>query len=362
MRVTERLSLARAEARTRRTVTSIAVLFALLIAGLLGVRWVIQRIAGPSLFRPELAEEFFRRYVTAEGRVVRPENGSDTVSEGQAYAMLLAVALDDPGRLATVWRWTDTHLRRPDGLLSWRWADGRIADRQSAADADIDATMALLLASQRFGEPSYLREAGRMSRAILEFETIPVGGGRVLVAGPWARDRRLTNPSYFWPEAFARFERLPGDGWDDVRTSSVELASRLTSRGRSLPPDWAHIDEQGRPAAVGDPGRPDRGARYFLDAPRLLIRFAATCDPGARRLAAESWDLFDGREAGPGSPHAVDLVAGAATAHAAGEPGRADELLDKAERAVRDDPSYYGWAWVALGRAMLDPHSLTSCS
>src|SRR5207237_725785 len=51
------------------------------------------------------AERFMRRYVDADGRVVRRDQGGDTVSEGQAYAMLLAVALDDRARFDRVWDW-----------------------------------------------------------------------------------------------------------------------------------------------------------------------------------------------------------------------------------------------------------------
>lgn len=357
MRVCELAPPARSVAGRRRKITSVAVLSALLI-GAFGIRWVVQQAGDPGLFWPELAQEFFRRYVTAEGRVVRPEHGADTVSEGQAYAMLLAVALDDPVRFATVWRWTDAHLRRSDGLLSWRWADGRVADAEPAADADVDAAMALLIASERFAEPSYAREASRMADAILRVETLPVRDGLVLVAGPWARDRRLINPSYFWPDAFASFERGPGDGWGDIRRSSVRLATRLMAAGRSLPPDWAHVDEDGTPTPVGDPTVSGRGPGYFLDAPRLIIRFAASCDPRARALAATSWELFERREAS----HPVAVVARAAAAHAAGDRDRRDELLERAERVASDHPSYYGWAWVALGRAMLDPRSLAPCS
>jgi endoglucanase len=64
------------------------------------------------------AERFLSRYVTADGRVVRREQGGDTVSEGQAYAMLLTAASGDRDRFRRVWRWTRAHLQRRDGLLS----------------------------------------------------------------------------------------------------------------------------------------------------------------------------------------------------------------------------------------------------
>ncbi len=43
----------------------------------------------------EAGRAFLTGYVRENGRVVRTDQGGDTVSEGQAYAMLVAVALGD---------------------------------------------------------------------------------------------------------------------------------------------------------------------------------------------------------------------------------------------------------------------------
>lgn len=62
---------------------------------------------------------FFSSYVDASGRVVRKDQGGDTVSEGQGYALLLAAAVGDRARFSSVWTWTKAHLQRQDGLLAW---------------------------------------------------------------------------------------------------------------------------------------------------------------------------------------------------------------------------------------------------
>ena len=82
------------------------------------------------------AHRFLDRYMEPDGRVVRRDQGGDTVSEGQAYAMLLALAIGDLRRFDQAWRWAKTHLQRKDGLLSWRWQEGRIQDPNSASDVD----------------------------------------------------------------------------------------------------------------------------------------------------------------------------------------------------------------------------------
>ena len=103
--------------------------------------------------------------------MIRTDQGGDTVSEGQAYGMLLSVAVDDRARFNAVWGWTRMHLLRPDGLLASRWAAGRVVSTRPATDADLDAADALALASERFGDSSYRQWAARMAHAILNQET-----------------------------------------------------------------------------------------------------------------------------------------------------------------------------------------------
>lgn len=305
------------------------------------------------------AQRFLDRYVAPDGRVVRHDQGGDTVSEGQAYAMLVAAWTGDRRRFDRTWAWTRRHLRQPDGLLAWHWAGGRVLDAQSAADADLDAAHALLIAARRFHRPALRRQARRMGRAILRHET---AGGQ-LVAGPWARPGRVVNPSYTDPDAEAALAALgPRRAWRRVRAHGVAAAAALTGGGR-LPPDWASALGSLRP--TGPPGQDGAPPVYGYDAVRLPIRFGASCDPAARRVAARLWPLLrrwdpawlprglDG-SAGLGvSRQPVALVASAAAAHAAGHDRARDRLLRAATALERTQPTYYGAAWVALGRLML---------
>ncbi len=58
----------------------------------------------------------------------------------------------------------------------------------------------------------------------------------------------------------------------------------------------------------------------------------------------------------------VVLVAAAGAADAAGQPAARDGLLDAAEALDRRFPTYYGAAWVALGRIMLTTRLLDNCT
>ena len=106
-------------------------------------------------------------------------------------------------------------------------------------------------------------------------------------------------------------------------------------------------------AAPDDDGR----IGFGLDAARVPIRFAEDCDPASRAVAADLWPELRTREA----RHPVELVAAAAAVDAAGARARRDDLLDTAERREAADPSYYGAAWVALGRVVLTTDLAGSC-
>jgi cellulose synthase (UDP-forming) len=342
------------------------------------------------------ARAFLATYVDASGRVVRRDQGGDTVSEGQAYAMLLAVALDDRQRFATVWGWTQSHLLRADGLLASRWAKGRVADYQPATDADLDAARALVAAADRFGNLAYRRQGAALGHAVLARETVAIGQLPVLVAGPWARTQPpVINPSYFSPRAYSALANVDHDQlWVSLTKTSRALAAGLIGGGRALPPDWARaiavapgqklVVAPGAtvapvaqpivspsPPAVVAAATGARAASSGLDALRFAIRAAESCVPQDRRVAAELWPLY---RAAPGyaeyalngtprtrQPHAVSLVAAAAAARAAEQTRQSNLLLDQADRLNRDQPTYYGAAWVALARVMLTSNALGAC-
>ena len=332
----------------------------------------------------DAGRRFLQTYVARDGRVVRRDPGGDTVSEGQAYGMLIAVALDDEDTFRRIWWWTRTHLQRSDGLLSHRWADGSVADPEPATDADLDTTHALLLAAGRFDNPVLGDDAQQIARGILAKETARVhtaasdaeangeqitpDGALVLVAGPWAHpdgggtQRLIVNPSYFSEPAFSALKAATTNrAWTMLATSSYDLLRALTEDG-ALPPDWATADTSGRMRPIGAPNDPKARPLHGLDGARVVVRAAVSCKPAWRQLAASAARTYppaddlrlrltlDGRPASDEN-HPLMLVAAAAAAHAAGDtPASATQLLDEAEQLERRHPSYYGAAWVALGR------------
>jgi len=311
---------------------------------------------------------FLEGYVGPDGRVVRRDQGEDTVSEGQAYAMLVAAAVGDRPAFERVWGWTQEHLQRDDGLLASHWQDGEITDPNPATDADLDAAHALLLAHERWHDVRHARAARAIGAGVLAHETLVRGGRRLLSAGPWAHERGVVNPSYFAPRALQSLERATG-GRSYVRVARDSRAALrgLLARG-ALPPDWASAGDDGRLRPTGPPG--GGPIAYGFEAVRVPLRLAGSCNAGDRRMAAGLWPrlrrarvlplTLRGRPAGT-IRHAAGLVGSAAAARAAGDRAASKRRLDAATALDRERPTYYGSALVALGRLMLDTDRLRGC-
>lgn len=134
---------------------------------------------------------FLPAYVRPDGQVVRPDQGGDTVSEGQAYGMLLAEATGKDTEFATIWDWTRAHLQLGDGLFAYHASPaGQVTSLQPASDADLLIAWALLRYSGPGAAASHA-DGRRVASAILAHEvTNGPGGVPVLTAGPWATGRR----------------------------------------------------------------------------------------------------------------------------------------------------------------------------
>jgi endoglucanase len=320
------------------------------------------------------AQSFLSRYVDSDGRVVRHDQGGDTVSEGQGYALLLAVALGDRSRVATVWRWTRTNLQQPSGSLAFHWADGHVVDTTPAIDADLQTAWALSLAATRFHDPAYAAAAKRIAAATVTHDVgYDQAGSPTLAAGPWAvvsGQPTTVEPGYWTPPAEQALATLTGDKrWQDLPAADLAHLKVLSHNGSQLPPDWADIGGGQPPHAVAGPQ--SAPLQSGPDGMRTLVW--ATCTPGGRGLAASWWHLLSSSaSAAPltrtlsGRPSSSDVtalgaVAAAAAAMAAGDDAARDSLLDRATSIDRQFPTYYGSAWVALGRILLTTDLLAHC-
>jgi endoglucanase len=321
------------------------------------------------------ATAFAGDYVGGDGRVSRADQGGDTVSEGQAYGMLIAAANGEAERFASIWDWTRENLRQPNGLLAWHWEDGHVVAGQSAADADLDAAWALLIAARRFGSGRYRADALALAHAILEHETVSLDGRSLLVAGDWATTfPAVVDPSYFVPAAVGALGRASGDPrWKQLGETSREVVAQLTNRPTGLAPDWAVVESDGTARATAAP-KQEGEAVFGYDAVRVPLWEAASCAAEDRAIAARAAPFLnralvrspaavysltgEPRGTEPGAPI---MVAVAAASQAAGDPAASERWLARAEAALDSEPTYYGGALLALARASFEPKGGLAC-
>jgi endo-1,4-beta-D-glucanase Y len=307
--------------------------------------------------------------------VVRRDQGGDTVSEGQGYGLLLAVAVDDRATFGRIWTWTAAHLQRPDGQLGYLWQGGALKDPTPAADADTQVAWALTIAAKQFHSSAYRQAALRLATAVISHDAGYDDHGQVtLAAGPWAvgPGKPITvEPGYWTPPAYQALAALTGDErWKHLTASDTTHLSQLTGNGTALPPDWALLS-QGAPRATAAPDG-SRPTQYGPDAMRSSVW--STCTAQGRALLSRTWPLLKGTaDLAPlsrnldGTPRErprapLSAVAAAGTAFAVHDMSAGDRLLALGTSLAARYPTYYGDAWVALGRILLTTRRLADCA
>ncbi len=236
-----------------------------------------------------------QRFIQGDGRVIDREDEDRSISEGQAYAMLRAVLVDDAATFAKTLEWSENNLVRKsqglgrDTLWAWKWGkkpDNQwgVLDANFASDADIDAVVALILAARRWNQPEYLTLASTKLQDLWEFSTIVPKGSdrRYLLPGPAESfvpqpSTVYLNPSYLAPYAFRLFAQVdPDRDWLSLIDSSYEVleeSAKLSAVG--LPSDWVALDaSSGEFSPISDRSASQLKTQYGFDAYRVWWRVA----------------------------------------------------------------------------------------
>ncbi len=207
--------------------------------------------------------EFYKKqFINEDGRVIDYTQDSITTSEGQSYAMLRAVWIDDKESFDLVWKWTQENLKRPnDNLFGWRWGErednsfGFLPNGgdNSATDADQDIALALIFASSRWRDTTYQEDAKKILEDLWITNTATAQGKRYLIAGNWAQNENelVLNPSYFAPYAWRIFDKVDTErDWNNMVAPAYEVLYKSSTvkldkeKAVGLPPDWVVLDRK----------------------------------------------------------------------------------------------------------------------
>jgi len=250
------------------------------------------------------------RLVQADGRVVDADNGGVSHSEGQGYAMVAAVAMDDRATFDLLWSWTAQHLARSDRrLFSWKYdpaADPPIADPNNATDGDIMIAWALSRAAGQWGVPAYAASAAEIRAAIHDHLVRQVAGRTVLLPGldGFSDDNGVTlNLSYLVFPALKDFAKAdPAGGWDVLIGDGLALLLDARFGRFGLNPDWLRLGADGSLAATATPP-----PRFGFDAVRIPL-YLVWGGEGRAEMLAPFTQFWSGLNAqGKPLPGWVDL-------------------------------------------------------
>jgi endoglucanase len=195
-----------------------------------------------------------KNFIHSYGQVIDPSTGF-TTSEGQSYAMLRAVWMNDKETFKGVWLWTQHHMqhRIEDKLLSWKWEKDSLADATNATDADIDIALALLFAHKTFGDEQYLADAKAIINDIWDKTVINAGGRYHVLSASYKESQVPTgvlfNPSYMSPAHFRIFAEVDSShDWVQLADDTYKTINILKSQYQTpLVKNWYVLDpETGR--------------------------------------------------------------------------------------------------------------------
>jgi endo-1,4-beta-D-glucanase Y len=272
---------------------------------------------------------FKRGFIEADGRVVDTGQGRISHSEGQGFAMLLAVHYDDRQAFEQCWQWTRKHLQvRDDSLIAWRW-EVKLGntDRNNASDADLLVAWALLRAGERWPGADYTAAGLRIARDVRKLLLRRTAHGLLLLPGMEGFDKPdgiTVNLSYWVFPALRDIGRAdPAPEWEELARTGLDLLP-LSRFGRwGLPPDWLKLGETIAPAD-------GRQERFGYDAVRIPLYLLwgrresdALLEPyrefwtrNARDGVVPAWtNLRDGSVDGGGAGQGIRAIAQAVVEH-----------------------------------------------
>ncbi len=264
------------------------------------------------LWLEESWAQYKSRFVIG-GRVIDNVNRI-THSEGQGYAMLIAVRASDRAAFQEIWAWTKRELFvRRDGLASWKWderAKPNITDTNNATDGDILIAWALVEAGERWQSAEYVDAAraivsavGRKTLARSPFGLIMMPAVDGFAEGQQP-DGPVINLSYWVFPAFERLKGLsPEIDWADLQSTGLRLIRNSRFGPIRLPADWVGLGSGGAQPARNFP------TRFSYNAIRipLYLAWAGHGGPSNLRPFAGLWN-----ESLNIGPFEIDLPSGSA--------------------------------------------------
>lgn len=202
-----------------------------------------------------LWDEYKKRFLSADGRVIDYYNNSVSHSEGQGYCMVLALANGDLRTFELCATWTQNNLKgREDGLHPWQWGkresgDWNVIDHTNATDGDILIAWAYAKGAQVLKKPAYLEKAKAIIAAMRRLLVTEFQGKKYLLPAYYGfveKGSVVLNPSYLLLPAYKRFAAIDQKHiWERLHADALDILRRGRFGSYKLPPDWLKLETGG---------------------------------------------------------------------------------------------------------------------
>lgn len=211
---------------------------------------------------------------------------NDVRSEGMSYGMMLCVQLNKQEQFNKLWKWAKTYMQHKqrgderEGYFAWQLnRDGSIKDYNPASDGEEYFIMALMFASNRWGNGDGLYDYEAEADYIIKncFNK-PMKGGytnlfdmteKQITFQPYAASADFTDPSYHLPafyELWAMWAKEHNQDFRDFADKSREMFPKFANEKTGLMPDYANYD--------GSPRKNSGHEDFLYDAWRCIMNMA----------------------------------------------------------------------------------------
>lgn len=218
-------------------------------------------------------------------------HNKDVRSEGMSYGMMLCVQLNKREQFNKLWKWAKTNMQHKpgderEGYFAWKLnRDGGIMDGNTASDGEEYFIMALMFASNRWGNGegiyNYEAEADYIIKNCFNKPMTAVNPyssytnlfdmtEKQITFVPFASAAKFTDPSYHLPafyELWAMWAKEHNEDFRAFAAKSREMFPKFANKTTGLMPDYAKYD--GSPH-TGDGDHSD----FRYDAWRCIMNMA----------------------------------------------------------------------------------------
>lgn len=229
-------------------------------------------------------EEKFYHDVDSDSACMEDTGNHDARTEGMSYGMMMAVQMDRQDIFDKLWTFADRYMRQRSGVYEgyFAWSvqlDGKHNFEGPAPDGEEYFSMALLMASARWGDGEGLFHYGRQARTILrhclhQHELVENGHAMWDPENRQIRfvpEARYTDPSYHLPhfyEVFAeRADPCDRTFWHEAALVSRDFIAASAHPVTGMSAEYTEHDGTTR-RMFNKPGA------YYSDAYRVAMNIA----------------------------------------------------------------------------------------